>query len=107
MGVLTQSVLDQNHVMQSGNDGEEESRAKEDRAGNPDPLDWFDLQQQHEKHSADLRERIGFSKNAWPEITQPSDGEQDSACRQDGDIATEDEYGVLPRNLVQDREHQK
>ena len=107
MRVLAQPLLNQNDVMQGGNDGEQKGGAQEFRARDPDPADWPDLKQQNEKHRADLAQCIGFAKNARAKVAQSRNGEQDRAGGKDGNITAEDHDRVLPRNLVQDGEHKK
>src|SRR5580700_7479665 len=67
----------------------------------------MDLEQQHEKHSGDLRKRVRLAENAGAKIPQPGNREQHSTGGKNRGVPAEDQHGKLPGNLVQDGEHQK
>jgi hypothetical protein len=54
MGMFTQSLLNQNHIMQRGNDGKEKRSAQELRARDQDPAQRADRRQENEENSGDL-----------------------------------------------------
>src|ERR1700685_687531 len=93
--------------MQSGENGEGERGAQKDSARNPYPARRPYGKQQRKEHGGDLREGIGFAKDAGAQIAQSGDGKQHGTGGQDGNIAAEHQHRKLPRNLVQDRQHQK
>src|SRR5258708_23405161 len=59
-----QTVLNQECVVQSRHNGEEEGGAQEKFGGALDQKDRFDEKQQHKKNRRDLCEGVGLSKNA-------------------------------------------
>ena len=108
MRVLAQPLLNQNDVMEGGNDGEQEGGAQKFRARDPDPADWPDLKQQNEKHCADLTEVYWLCQKCWDgSCADPAIANRTvlAARIEMSRLKTSDR--VLPRNLVQDGEHKK
>src|ERR1022692_5192829 len=97
-----QPVLHEKNVMERRDNRKGEGGAQEDGPCNPYPADWLYGKEHHEEHGCDLRKSVRLSENAGPEIAQSGDCKQHGAGGQDGNIATEDQNGKLPRNLVQD-----
>jgi hypothetical protein len=52
--MFAHSLLDQDDVVQCGDDCEEEGCAQEDRTGNPDSAHRVNLQQEDKEHRTDL-----------------------------------------------------
>jgi len=107
VGVLAQTVLDENHIMQRGDDGEDEGCAKKDGARDPYPTYRLHFKQKHEEDCADLRNGVGFAEDAWAKVSESGDRKEDSAGGENRDVAAENHDRELPRNLVEDREDKK
>src|ERR1700728_2298340 len=107
MSVFAQALLHQNDIMQRCNDSEEKSGSKKLSARDPDSAPGPNLEQKDEKYCSDLREGVGLAKNTGTKIPQPGDGEQNRTGGENRNVPAEDHYGELPRDLAQDRAHQK
>ena len=105
--MFAQTALDEDHVVQRGDDREEEGCAKKNRARNPYPTYRFHFKQKDEKQRADLRKGIGLAEDAGAEIPQSGDREQDGAGGENRYVAAENHNRELPRNLVKYGEHKK
>src|ERR1700756_669015 len=105
--MLTQPFLHENQIVQRRDDREKESSAQEHGASNPYPTQANDFEQKHKENSTDLRKSIRLPKDARAEVPEPGNGKQNSAGRQDRDVAAEHKHSVFPGDLVQDREHEK
>lgn len=107
MCVFAQTALDEDDIMQRGDDREDKGRAKKHCTGDPDPTYRFHFQEKHEENGAYLRKGIGLPENAGTKVPQSGDREQDCAGGENRDIPAEDQNGELPRNLVKDGQDQK
>jgi hypothetical protein len=105
--MFAQTALDENNVVQRGDDREEEGCAKKNRARNPYPSYRFHFKQKDEKQRADLRKGIGLAEDAGAEIPQSGDREQDGAGGENRNVAAENHNRILPGNLVKYGQHKK
>ena len=93
--------------MQRRNDGKDKGCARGRWCERSKSNERANLKQENEKDSGDLRKSVGLAKNAGTKIPQAGDGEKHGAGGENGNVAAEDQHRKLPRNLVQDREHEK
>src|SRR5712671_5965844 len=87
VSVRSQPLLHKKHIVQRRDNGEEEGGTQKDGARNPDPAQWPDAIQHHEKHGSNLREGVRLTKNAGLKIAQSRDGKKHRTGRQNRDIA--------------------
>ena len=73
----------------------------------PYPVISVYLKEHDKKHGRDLREGVGFAKNAGAEITQPRDGVKHTAYQKNADVPGENQHRKFPRDQIDDRQHQK
>lgn len=107
MLVLAQALLYEDDVMKRGNNCENKGCAQENGAGNPDPALGPHFQQEHKKHGADLRNRVGLSKNARTEIAESGNREEHRAGCEDRNVAAKNDDRVFPWDFMQNRENKK
>src|SRR5205807_3872652 len=73
----------------------------------PDPGLRMCLHQHNEENGTDLRNRVGLAEDTGAEISQTCDREQHSASGENGNVAAENQHRILPRDLMQNRKHEK
>ena len=100
LAVGPQALPHQQHVVQTGNNGEQESSPQESKPGNRDPSHGIHQQQHDKKHRRHLGEGIGLAKNAGAKITQPGRNIEHGAHRHNADVPRENQHRKLPWDLV-------
>src|SRR6476646_8102013 len=100
-----QALTYKKHIVHRRHHGESDGGMEKRSLREPDPTVMLDLEQHHEKNRRHLGKGVGLAKDAGTEVTQAGDGVEYRAGKKDRYIATENQYGVLPGNLVQNREH--
>src|SRR5947209_16826937 len=93
--------------MQRRKDRQKKCRPQKTDASRRYPPDIVELPQHHKNNCCELSKRVCLAENARTKIAQPGNGVKHSADGEDANVAAENHNRELPRNLVDNGEHQK
>jgi len=104
---MTQAPTAKPQIMEGGYDGEPQRGTQGSMAQPKQPCRCVRLCENDRGHGDDLGERVGFAKNAGPEISHANRVVKQGSHDQDSQIATEHEHSNPQRHQPDVRQHEE